>query len=157
MLVGPSGIGKSTLISLILRLYDPIEGRVLIDGCDIRRYRLASLRAQVSIVMQDSILFNATIAENIGYAAADATRADIEAAARLAGAEEFIRALPQGFETVVGERGETVSCGQRQRLAIARAAVRNSPILILDEPPARRVNPPALPGRRPQLADPDPG
>jgi ATP-binding cassette subfamily B protein len=133
-LVGPSGIGKSTLVSLVLRLYDPAEGRVLIDGEDVRRYKVASLRSQISVVMQDSILFSGTIAENIAYTAPDATHAEIAQAAKLAGAASFIHALPDGLETQVGERGETLSYGQRQRLAIARAAIRESPILILDEP-----------------------
>jgi ATP-binding cassette, subfamily B, bacterial len=133
-LAGPSGIGKSTLASLVLRLYDPTEGAVMIDGRDIREYTLASLRGQISVVLQDSILFAATVAENIAYGAPQATREDVEAAARLANAHEFIEALPEGYETVVGERGVTFSHGQRQRIAIARAAVRRCPILILDEP-----------------------
>lgn len=133
-LVGPSGIGKSTLISLILRLYDPVRGCVQIDGRDIRTYRLESLRAQISVVLQDSILFAASVADNIAYGAPGATFEQIEAAARLANAHEFIQALPQGYDTPVGERGVTLSHGQRQRIAIARAALRQAPILILDEP-----------------------
>jgi ATP-binding cassette subfamily B protein len=133
-LVGPSGIGKSTLVSLLLRLYDPVEGRVLIDGQDIRDFTLASLRSQISVVLQDSLLFAASVWENIGYGAPSASREEIEAAARLANAHEFIRALPHGYDTVLGERGVTLSHGQRQRIAIARAAVRRSPILIFDEP-----------------------
>ncbi|MDJ0902911.1 MAG: ABC transporter ATP-binding protein [Xenococcus sp. MO_188.B8] len=133
-LVGASGGGKSTLISLLLRLYDPLEGQILIDGHDLREYKLDSLRRQISIVLQDSVLFATTIRENIAYGCLGATEAEIEAAARLANAHEFIMALPQGYDTVVGERGATLSGGQRQRVAIARAAVRQAPIVILDEP-----------------------
>ena len=133
-LAGQSGTGKSTLVSLILRLYDPNQGRVLIDGRDVRDYTLLSLRSQISVVLQDSILFAASIRENIAYGAPEATPADVEAAARLANAHDFIQALPQGYDTVVAERGVTLSHGQRQRIAIARAAVRQTPILILDEP-----------------------
>ncbi|HMF13416.1 MAG TPA: ABC transporter ATP-binding protein, partial [Gemmataceae bacterium] len=133
-LVGPSGIGKSTLANLLLRLYDPQEGRVLIDGRDIREYTLASLRSQISVVLQDTLLFAASVRDNIGYGAPDAGSEAIEEAARLANAHEFIEALPQGYDTILGERGVTLSGGQRQRLAIARAALRKSPILILDEP-----------------------
>jgi ATP-binding cassette subfamily B protein len=133
-LVGPSGIGKSTLISLILRLYDPVQGCVQIDGRDIRAYTLESLRAQMSVVLQDSILFAASVTDNIAYGAPGATFEQIKASARLANAHEFIQALPQGYDTVLGERGVTLSHGQRQRIAIARAALRRAPILILDEP-----------------------
>jgi ATP-binding cassette subfamily B protein len=133
-LVGPSGIGKSTLISLILRLYDPAQGRVLIDGHDVREYTLASLRAQMSVVLQESLLFAASAWDNIAYGALEATDEEIQEAARLANAHEFIDDLPEGNHTVLGERGVTLSQGQRQRLAIARAAVRKAPILILDEP-----------------------
>lgn len=133
-LVGPSGIGKSTLVSLILRLYDPVEGRVMIDGRDIRDYTLESLRAQVSVVLQDSVLFAASVWDNIAYGAPESSRAAIEEAARLAQAHDFILALPQGYDTILGERGLTLSNGQRQRIAIARAAVRKAPILIMDEP-----------------------
>src|SRR5262249_41935452 len=133
-LVGPSGIGKSTVVSLILRLYDPCEGRVVLDGRDVRDYTLASLRAQISVVLQDSILFAASVWDNIAYGAPGATREEIEAAARLANAHDFIQALPKGYDTILGERGVTLSHGQRQRIAIARAAVRKAPLLILDEP-----------------------
>ena len=133
-LVGPSGSGKSTFVSLILRLYDPTAGRVLIDGHDIRDYTLASLRAQTSVVLQDSLLFAATIRDNIAYGAPGAPPEAIEVAARLANAHAFIEALPHGYDTVVGERGVTLSNGQRQRIAIARAAIRRAPVLILDEP-----------------------
>ncbi|WP_204141631.1 ABC transporter ATP-binding protein [Halomicronema sp. CCY15110] len=132
--VGPSGSGKSTLMSLLLRLYDPTSGRVLIDGQDIRDYTLDSLRPQISVVLQESLLFAATIRENIAYGIAGVSDREIEAAARLANAHEFITRLPQGYDTVVGERGATLSGGQRQRIAIARAAIRRTPILILDEP-----------------------
>jgi ATP-binding cassette subfamily B protein len=133
-LVGPSGIGKSTLVSLILRLHDPVEGRVMIDGRDIRDYTIESLRGQVSVVLQDTVLFAASAWDNIAYGAAQSSRAEIEGAARLAQAHDFILALPQGYDTILGERGLTLSNGQRQRIAIARAAVRQAPILILDEP-----------------------
>ncbi|MBE9068784.1 ABC transporter ATP-binding protein [Leptolyngbya cf. ectocarpi LEGE 11479] len=133
-LVGPSGSGKSTLMSLLLRLYDPTAGQIKIDGHDIRDYTLESLRPQISVVLQDSLLFAATIRENIAYGIAGANHQEIEAAARLANAHEFIMALPDGYDTVVGERGSTLSGGQRQRVAIARAAIRRTPILILDEP-----------------------
>jgi ATP-binding cassette subfamily B protein len=133
-LVGPSGSGKSTLVSLILRLYDPVEGRVLIDGQDIHQFTLESLRSQISIVLQDNLLFAASIRDNIACAAPGVTPEQIEAAARLANAHEFILAMPHGYDTVVGERGVTISHGQRQRIAIARAAIRKAPILILDEP-----------------------
>lgn len=133
-LVGPSGGGKSTLVSLLLRLYDPVEGQVLIDGHDIREYTLDSLRKQISIVLQDSVLFAASIKDNIAYGCVNATDKEIEMAARLANAHDFITALPEGYNTVVGERGATLSGGQRQRIAIARAAIRQAPIIILDEP-----------------------
>ena len=133
-LVGPSGAGKSTIASLILRLYDPATGAVTIDGEDLRRYTLESLRSQVSVVLQETLLFAATVRDNIAYGSPGATDESVEAAARLANAHEFILALPHGYETVLGERGVTLSAGQRQRLAIARAAVRSAPLLIFDEP-----------------------
>src|SRR5438132_3021892 len=133
-LVGPSGSGKSTFASLILRLYDPTAGRVLIDERDIREYTLASLRAQMSVVLQDSLLFAAPIRDNIAYGAPGTPHEAIEAAARLANAHAFVEALPKGYDTMVGERGVTLSNGQRQRIAIARAAIRRAPVLILDEP-----------------------
>jgi ATP-binding cassette subfamily B protein len=133
-LAGPSGIGKSTLVGLLLRLYDPAQGRVLIDGHDVRDYTLASLRRQVSVVLQDTLLFAASARDNIAYGAPDSAPEAVEAAARLANAHDFIRALPQGYDTVLGERGVTLSGGQRQRIAIARAAIRKAPILVLDEP-----------------------
>jgi ATP-binding cassette subfamily B protein len=133
-LVGPSGVGKSTVASLLMRLYDPTSGRILIDGRDIQDYTRASLRAQISVVLQESLLFSDTVRENIALARPDATDAEIEAAARLANAHSFIERMPEGYDTVVAERGVSLSMGQRQRLAIARAALRHSPILILDEP-----------------------
>jgi ATP-binding cassette, subfamily B, bacterial len=133
-LVGFSGSGKSTLLSLILRLYDPEVGRILIDGQDIREYTLNSLRQQISVVLQDSVLFAASVRENIAYGKLGATEKEVEKAAYLANAHEFIMKLPQGYDTILGDRGGTLSGGQRQRIAIARAAIRQAPIVILDEP-----------------------
>jgi ATP-binding cassette subfamily B protein len=133
-LVGPSGIGKSTMLNLLLRLCDPESGRVLIDGIDIRNMTISSLRSQFSVVLQDGLLFSASVRDNIACAAPAASEADIEAAARLANAHEFIVGLPKGYDTILGERGTTLSHGQRQRIAIARAAIRPTPLLILDEP-----------------------
>lgn len=132
-LVGPSGAGKSTLAGLLLRLYDVREGRILIDGRDIRELKLASLRSLISVVAQDTFLFNETVASNIRYGRRNATDQEVREAARNAMAEEFIDNLPQGFDTVIGERGAKLSGGQRQRIAIARALLKNSPILVLDE------------------------
>ncbi|QYX30051.1 ABC transporter ATP-binding protein [Sphaerospermopsis torques-reginae] len=133
-IVGTSGSGKSTLMNLLLRLYEPTSGQIFIDGRDIREYTLASLRPQISVVLQESILFAATIKENIAYGISGVSDVEIENAARLANAHNFIQKLPQGYNTLVGERGATLSGGQRQRIAIARAAIRQTPILILDEP-----------------------
>jgi ABC-type multidrug transport system fused ATPase/permease subunit len=133
-LVGHSGAGKSTIASLIPRLYDPTGGRVMVDGEDVRGYTLDSLRAQVSMVLQETLLFSGTVADNIAYGRSDATREEIEAAARSANAHEFIEAMPDGYDTVLNERASNLSGGQRQRLAIARAFIRDTPILILDEP-----------------------
>lgn len=133
-LVGPSGMGKSSVAKLLMRFYEPQSGRILLDGTDIRDLTLDSLREQIAVVLQDSPLFAATIRENIAYGRLDADEEDIAAAARASGADRFIRRLPQGYDTVLGERGETLSGGQRQRIAIARALLRDAPILILDEP-----------------------
>ena len=133
-LVGRSGAGKSTIAQLVPRLYDPDDGAVLVDGADVRRYTLESLRSQVSLVLQDTVLLSGTVAENIGYGIEGATEEQIEHAARCANAHDFITAMPQGYRTEVGERGATLSGGQRQRIAIARAFIRRAPILVLDEP-----------------------
>ncbi|NJR52019.1 MAG: ABC transporter ATP-binding protein [Leptolyngbyaceae cyanobacterium CSU_1_3] len=133
-LVGASGGGKSTLVSLLLRLYDPLEGQILIDGQDIRSYQLQSLRRQISVVLQDSLLFASTVRDNIAYGCLGVSDEEIIKAAKLANAHDFIMQMPQGYETILGERGATLSGGQRQRIAIARAAVRQAPIVILDEP-----------------------
>ncbi len=133
-LVGASGSGKSTIISLLLRLYDPQSGRVLIDGHDIRDFTIHSLRSQISVALQDSCMFAASVRDNIAYGCPDATDVEIKAAAKLANAHSFIMAMPKGYESIISERGATLSNGQRQRIAIARMAIRRSPILILDEP-----------------------
>ncbi len=133
-LIGVSGAGKSTVVSLLLRLYEPQAGVISLDGLDIRHYRRESLRRQVGIVLQNSILFGATVRENIAYGKPEASDDEITAAARAANAEEFIRELENGYDAVIGERGATLSGGQRQRIAIARALIRDAPILILDEP-----------------------
>ena len=133
-LVGPSGTGKTTVISLIPRFYDATSGKIKVDDRDVREYTLKSLRQQISFVLQDTLLFRATIWENIAYGRPDAPRKQIEDAARLANAHEFIEKMPEGYDTMVGERGISLSGGQRQRIAIARAIIRDTPILILDEP-----------------------
>src|SRR2546421_347954 len=133
-IAGASGAGKSTLISLLTRFYDPTAGSILLDGKDLRDYRLADLRNQFAIVLQEPVLFSASIAENIAYARPEATTDELIAAAQAANAHEFIVRLPQAYDTQVGERGVQLSGGQRQRIAIARAFLKDSPVLILDEP-----------------------
>ena len=132
-LVGLSGAGKTTLVNLIPRFYDATEGAVLIDGADTRDVTLHSLREQIALVTQETVLFDDTIAANIAYGRPNASRESIEAAAKAAHAHDFVSAMPAGYDTRIGERGQRLSGGQRQRLAIARALLRNSPLLILDE------------------------
>jgi len=138
--VGPSGAGKSTILSLALRLYDPQQGKILLDGHDLRDYKLDSFRSQISLVLQDSILFGISIRDNIGYGQLDASDDDIEVASRLANAHEFISSLPDGYNTILAEKGETLSGGQRQRIALARAVIRKASIMILDEPTSNLDN-----------------
>ncbi len=133
-ITGRTGAGKTTLMSLLTRFYDPTEGQILLDGIDLRDYKLADLRHQFGIVLQEPVLFSTSIAENIAYARPDASDEEIVAAAKAADAHEFIIRLPQGYETQVGERGMQLSGGERQRISLARAFLKDAPILILDEP-----------------------
>jgi ATP-binding cassette subfamily B protein len=133
-IAGPTGAGKTTLTSLLMRFYDPTAGRILLDGIDLREYRVADLRSQFSLVLQEPVLFSASVAENIAYARPDARTAEIEAAAKRANAHDFISRLPHGYRTQVGERGMSLSGGERQRIALARAFLKDTPMLILDEP-----------------------
>jgi ATP-binding cassette subfamily B protein len=133
-IVGTTGAGKTTLVNLLTRFYDPNQGQILLDGVDLRDYKLADLRNQFAMVLQEPVLFSTSIGENIAYARPDASEEEIIAAARAANADDFIQRLPQAYSTVVGERGMRLSGGERQRISIARAFLKHAPILILDEP-----------------------
>lgn len=132
-IVGPSGAGKTTMMAMVMRFYDPLEGRILLDGKDLRRLKQTSLRRHIGVVLQDPLLFNDTIRNNIAYGKPNATISEVEAAARAANAHEFILRTPEQYDTMVGERGSRLSVGERQRITIARALIKNPPIIILDE------------------------
>ncbi|MDX1952384.1 MAG: ABC transporter ATP-binding protein [Verrucomicrobiota bacterium] len=132
-IVGPSGSGKTTLMALLMRFYDPKQGRILLDGMDLRKLKQSSLRKNIGVVLQDPLLFNDTVRNNIAYGRPNASRAEVETAAKAANAHDFIMHLPDKYETVVGERGSRLSVGERQRVTIARALIKNPPIIILDE------------------------
>src|SRR5213075_2058025 len=132
--IGPNGAGKSTLLSLLLRFHDPQSGRVRFDDRDARELRLASLRGQIAVVLQQARLFHRSVRENIRFGRPDASDADVERAARLARAHEFIASMPEGYDTVIREGGESLSGGERQRINIARAIVRDTRLVVLDEP-----------------------
>jgi ATP-binding cassette subfamily B protein len=132
--MGKTGVGKSTLVNLLMRFHDPTRGRIMLDGVDIREYKLQGLRNQFSLVLQDPVLFSTTIAENIAYARPGADMEEIVAAASAADAHQFIEALPEGYDTCVGERGMRLSGGERQRISLARAFLKDAPVLLLDEP-----------------------
>jgi ABC-type multidrug transport system fused ATPase/permease subunit len=133
-LVGPSGAGKSTVAKLLLRMYDPASGSVRLDGCDVRELSLRDLRDHVAVLLQETLVFDGTVRENIAYGREGASNEEIERAARAADAHDFIVDLPEGYDTPVGQKGRRLSGGQRQRIAIARAMIRDAPLLILDEP-----------------------
>ena len=133
-IAGPTGAGKTTLVNLLLRFYDPSQGAIRLDGMDLREARLVDLRRQFAMVLQDPILFSTSVSENLAYGRPEASREEIVAAARAANAHEFILALPQGYDTLVGDRGMMLSGGERQRISLARAFLKDAPILILDEP-----------------------